>query len=744
MKQILFLFGLVVLNVTLSSAQMQRALVIGINTYEAPPDYHTEKFNVRNAENLNGCVNDAKSISAVLNKKYGFQNNYIDTLYNRNATRNAILSSLQKLYDSSKEGDVAVLYYSGHGSHVKNSLTSKLEKQDQTIVPSDTYVDSVHDIRGPELNRYFNLFVDKKVKLTVIFDCCESGSLARGPNETKSKSRFLESEDWDALDASIYPAPEYRPGGFCMIMYASRSFEPAIEDSFDSVYHGAFTYSLLKAIGQQPINASANSIFQSARSILKNMPKPQEPLIAGDSARLNETLFGQKISKFHNYEGFAVEDVSSINIENNEFAIQIGFANQVSKKTQLVALYDSSKNPLTVEIISIVGLNSSIVKCIQGDSSSIKAGMLFRISSRVAEEEKLLKLFLPQSKISKNLFNQYLLEAIKLKQSKKIKWVTGLNLDEKGPFATVFWKDQHWWLKMDSSKAITLTEFSAKAILDLCIKQEGFKKDSSIYLEMPIEATVSDAILKKLKNQISPYFQIVDQYDKAHYAIFSTIAEDNSPIFGIRRTVISKPIDLDPLPLKTNMSSMPQTLNVTDDSLLVGINKLAKIFYWVNLTYPIDENKFIYHLEMFQRDSLNPVMNNRFIIGDKLTLSMIKTENQDGAEDVPPNYYHITVFRVSPDGSIVCFKELLNEVNTFPKAGDLYNQKKIDIVDLLTTKYLNGVYTYFLIASHEPFDYCSQVQQSAVFGQNKTISRGNGIAKQFIQKISFRAVAKPN
>lgn len=744
MKKILFLFSLMILAINILGAQTQRALVIGINTYEAPPEYHTTKFNVRNAENLNGCVNDAKSISSVLNKKYGFQNNHIDTLYNRAATRNAILFGLQKMYDSSKEEDIAVLYYSGHGSHVKNSLTIKLEKQDQTIVPSDTYVDSIHDIRGPELNRYFNLFVDKKVKLTVIFDCCESGSLARGPNETKSKSRFLESEDWDALDASVYPAPEYRPGGYCMIMYASRSFEPAIEDSFDSVYHGAFTYSLLKAIGQLPINASANSIFQSARSILKNMPKPQEPLIAADTARLRETIFGQKSSKLNNYEGFAIGDVSSINIENNEFTIQIGYANQVSKKTQLVALYDSTKPTLTLEIISVIGLNASIVKCIQGDSSSIKAGMLFRISSRVADEEKLLKLFLPNSSVTKNQYSQFLSEAIKLKQSKKIKWIAELNLDDKGPFATVFWKDQHWWLKMDSAKAKTLAEFSAKSILDQCMKQEGFKKDSTVYIEMPIESTAFEAILKTLKSQTSPFFQLVEQYDKAQYAIISTIAENNIPVFGMRRTVISKPIDLDPLPFKTNMSSVSPQLNASEDSLLVGINKLAKIFYWTNLTYPLDENKFIYHLEMFQRDSLNPISDNRFAIGDKLTLSMIKSEHQDGVEDVPPNYYHLTVFRVSPDGSIICFKELLNEVNTFPKSGELYNQRKIDVVDLITSKYLNGVYTYFLFASNDPFDYCSQVQQSAVFGSNKTLSRGGKIVKQYIQKISLRAVAKTN
>ena len=54
MKQILLLFGILILTVNLLIAQNQRALVIGINTYEAPPEYHTSKFNVRNAENLNG------------------------------------------------------------------------------------------------------------------------------------------------------------------------------------------------------------------------------------------------------------------------------------------------------------------------------------------------------------------------------------------------------------------------------------------------------------------------------------------------------------------------------------------------------------------------------------------------------------------------------------------------------------------------------------------------------------------
>ncbi len=745
MKQIIVLFGLVAIFTRPAIGQTQRALIIGINTYEAPANYHTNKRNVRNVENLNGCVNDAKSMFEKLHKSFGFNAENIDTLYNTVATRNAILSSLKKMYDNSKEGDIAVLYYSGHGSHVKNSLTSKVEKQDQTIVPADTYVDTVHDIRGPELNKYFNLFVDKKVKLTVIFDCCESGSLARGPNSEKAKPRFLESENWDALDSSNYPAPEYRPGGYCLIMYASRSFETAVEDLFDSVYHGAFTYSLLKAINGQSINASANSIFQSARSILKNMPKPQEPLIAADTARLNETLFGHKLSKLNNYEGFAIEDISETNIENNEFTIRVGLANQVSKKTQLVALYDSSLNPMTLEIQMVKGLNTSIATCIYGDHKTIKPGTLFRISKLIGDEDKMMKVIIPTSKILPNKFKQYVIEAKILKASKQIKWVPSLNLNEKGPFATVFWKDQQWFLKLDTLKAIQLPDFSAQKVLDLCKKYVGFNTDSSIYVEMPIDPVIADSILNKFKKQANSYYQLVNEFGKAQYVLYANLGEDDGLVYGFRRTVISSPIDLDPLPFKTNMNPCTLQSIATEDPLFTYLIKLGKIYYWMNMAYPFDENydsNFPYQLKMFQRDSINPILNNQITIGNKYTISLVKKAEQ---ELIPNNYYHVTIFRISPEGEILGLND--NNTNSFPKPekpGEFNDPNKIDIINInKTDKLINGgVYTFLLVASKDPYNFKTAIEQSAVLDVNKPVSRGEGIPKQYVQKISFRAVKK--
>ncbi|MBK8141780.1 MAG: hypothetical protein IPK57_12810 [Chitinophagaceae bacterium] len=59
------------------------------------------------------------------------------------------------------------------------------------MVPSDTWKPGVQDIRDKELAKVYNAFLDKGVKLTVIMDCCHSGSLSRGPNTPGSSGLSL-------------------------------------------------------------------------------------------------------------------------------------------------------------------------------------------------------------------------------------------------------------------------------------------------------------------------------------------------------------------------------------------------------------------------------------------------------------------------------------------------------------------------------------------------------------------------
>ncbi len=65
----------------------KHALIIGINRYQfMEPRYQ-----------LSGCVNDAKLIKSTLIRKFNFNRHDIVSLYDEDATREAILQEMQTL-----------------------------------------------------------------------------------------------------------------------------------------------------------------------------------------------------------------------------------------------------------------------------------------------------------------------------------------------------------------------------------------------------------------------------------------------------------------------------------------------------------------------------------------------------------------------------------------------------------------------------------------------------------------------
>jgi Caspase domain len=177
----------------IASGQTKHALLIGINEY-----YETkEKLS---HESLHGCVNDANAIRNLLITKFGYKASNIDTIYNAAATRDNIIAGMKKKIKECKPGDIMVFFYSGHGVWMENT---ELEKDSvkrgysQAMMTSDIY--SFRNnlkcfVRDVTLKEYFNLFIDKKVVLTALLDCCFAGNMsmtgdstiARGYEKSKS------------------------------------------------------------------------------------------------------------------------------------------------------------------------------------------------------------------------------------------------------------------------------------------------------------------------------------------------------------------------------------------------------------------------------------------------------------------------------------------------------------------------------------------------------------------------------
>lgn len=163
----------------------KKALLIGINRYRIP------------GADLRGCVNDVTNMRQVLTELYGFKASDVTTLTDLAATKTAMQSAIRKLMTGARAGDVLLLHYSGHGANVPDADGDEADQRDEILCPTD--LDWKDPLSDDWLRVTFNK-LKKGVNLTVIMDCCHSGSNTRAllPPDAPSIPRYLPNP-WDIM-----------------------------------------------------------------------------------------------------------------------------------------------------------------------------------------------------------------------------------------------------------------------------------------------------------------------------------------------------------------------------------------------------------------------------------------------------------------------------------------------------------------------------------------------------------------
>ncbi len=700
MKKIFFITALIITGAINSFAQEKRALIIAIDTYTPPQDYKPSSTTGRiDFTDLDGCVNDARSIISIITSRFQFDPGQVDTLYNTAATREGILKEINELYNDSKAGDIAFLYYAGHGSQVNNSLSDESDKKDETMVPSDTWKAGVSDIRDKELAAIYNKFIDKGIKLTVIMDCCHSGSISRGTTDPKpDKSRFIAASNYDAKDASKPQTPEIRIEGTFLIMSAAQDNEFAQEQRDEhGQAHGAFTIAFTEALNQQGVNASALNLFTSIRAILKSNGKKQEPVIGGSSDRQAQTLFG--LTKG------AVPDKSLVAIlsikPDGKIELQGGFALGLYKQNELVKFKDKD-TLVKLRIDTVLGINKSVASVVKGDIKNLKAGELVEVTNWVSDGAPVLKIYIPASKMSYEKVLELAKLSSILKQSDKIHWMNDLEMTD--PWLTLFYNNDKCYYNIDGTGIKELNQVSLNTILDLC------KKDSTLYFELPPSKELMDTIRGLIKTSLGNII-LVDRPSDAHYVLYGTISQDGKPSYGFRRTQMSSRDSLESMPLQTRNfiqdGNSVKGNSLIADSLYEYALRLFKVRAWLQMQGPKkNKNDFPFHLELVNDATSKVVGKEGSRVGENITVYIaadaVVFDKTFNPATLSSKYVYVftinkygkmqLLFPIGADG---------NKHNKFPQMDGAKVNPKVEIVGYEVEEPV-GTDNIFLLATDEP------------------------------------------
>lgn len=256
----------------------RKALCVGINNYPGT------------ANDLSGCVNDAKDWAAAL-KTRGYD---ITMLLDDKATRANMVSELTKLVTGAAKDDVLVFTYSGHGSWMPDDDGDEADGRDEMLCPYDInhqqYLidDDIADIFAKKAHG---------ARLHFISDSCHSGSVSKfappGPGE-QTRIRFLPPETFlpknqIAAARRVALAPATRQKYPALLAAGCMDVQVSYDANFNNRPNGAFTYWALKELDKKP--ETPTQWMKGIRSHLPSSTYPQTPQLFGSRTAKRGPMF---------------------------------------------------------------------------------------------------------------------------------------------------------------------------------------------------------------------------------------------------------------------------------------------------------------------------------------------------------------------------------------------------------------------------------------------------------------------
>ena len=271
----------------------KKALLFGVNRYKIP------------GADLRGCVNDVENVAKALHRWCDFSQSSIKSVKDFRCTTKRMKAEIEKLVEGAKPGDVLYLHFSGHGSNVPDKNGDEADGRDEILCPTD--LDWNDPLTDDWLGAQFDK-VPKSVNLTVVFDCCHSGTATRAfePPDVKIKSRYLPcpldiiaAESGRSLRGSVKRGrkrsrrKKVKRGNVTIenrpeVFISGCKDEQTSADAFiRGSYNGALSYNLVATINAKRGKLSMKELHKETLARVKKGGYKQTPQVFGSKERLD-------------------------------------------------------------------------------------------------------------------------------------------------------------------------------------------------------------------------------------------------------------------------------------------------------------------------------------------------------------------------------------------------------------------------------------------------------------------------
>lgn len=289
------------------------ALLVGIDRYPPP------------VSPLKGSVNDVLAVAGYLRERVtqdGY-NLHIQMLVERQATRQAIIDGFREHLCQASSNDVALFYYSGHGSQEESPPEFwhlEPDRLDETLVCWDSRTENGWDLADKELAQLIAEVAEENPHIVAILDCCHSGSGTRNDLQDTTVRRVPPSGRKRPLNSFIFSLEEANnlyasrnsdentsdwfilPKGEYILLAACRDNEEAREYYANNQYRGIFSYFLMDTLQRTNGNLTYRDLFKRTNALVRSKVTAQSPqLEATNSSYLDQPFLGGAIAQCHPY-----------------------------------------------------------------------------------------------------------------------------------------------------------------------------------------------------------------------------------------------------------------------------------------------------------------------------------------------------------------------------------------------------------------------------------------------------------